>query len=162
MKKERATATIQTFSKKIVLNDIEAALTYTDLIEKYGSEKKDTFLLATSKVLLSEYHWRKGEYTKGIERALEAVALSETDARFQSVQAQALMTVGSIQFFSGNSLKAIEYYKDAADVFLSDSNTGAYISVTSNIGAVYADYGDKQKMTLLWIVPYSTSTRSSS
>ncbi len=143
--KERYTAVVQTFGQKIVLNDIEAALDYTDQFEAIGNQMQDTFLLATTKVLRSEYHWRKGEYTPGIERALEAVELAETDVRFNSVLAQALMTVGSIQFFSGNSLKAIDYYKQASEVFSNESNIQAYISVIANIGAVYADYGDKQK-----------------
>lgn len=142
---ERSKAVIQTFAQKIVLNDVEAALDYTNQIDEYAVSNKDTFLLATTQVLFSEYHWRKGEYPEGIERALQSAALAETDQRFQSVQAQALMTVGSIQFFSGNSLKAIDYYKQAAEVFKNQEGPQSYISVISNIGAVYADYGDKNQ-----------------
>ncbi len=142
--KERSTAFIETFSRAVIV-DLEAANTFANTINEYAFEKKDTFLLASAEVLFAEYHWRKSEYQKGIERALAAIALAETDKRFQTIEGQALLTVGSIQFFSGNSLKAIEYYKEAAEVFDADGNIQAYISVVNNIGAVYADYGDKEE-----------------
>ncbi|MEP5612257.1 MAG: LuxR C-terminal-related transcriptional regulator [Cyclobacteriaceae bacterium] len=143
--RERSTAFTSTFSKNIVLKDIEAALEFTDHIRKYAEIEKDTILLAGAEILHSEYHWRKGEYQQGIERALSGVELASTNNKFQNVQAQGLMTVGSIQFFSGNSLKAVDYYKQAAELFKQVGERQAYISVTSNIGAVYADYGDREK-----------------
>lgn len=142
---ERSRAFTSTFSKKIVLKDIEAALEFVDQIRSYALAKKDTILIAGSHVLHSEYHWRKGEYQKGIERALEGVSLASKSPRFHNVKAQGLMTVGSIQFFSGNSLKAVEYYKQAATLFLKLGERQAYVSTTSNIGAVYAHHGDMEK-----------------
>lgn len=142
--KERSTAFIKVFSTKYVLNDIDKARTFTEKIEEYALEKQDTILLIGAKVLYSECHWRKGEYQKGIELALKSIALAETNKRFQNEKAQGLLTVGSINFFSGNSEKAIEYYKLASVVFKKNDNHHAYISAISNIGGVYADLGEKE------------------
>ncbi len=141
---DRSTTFIQTFSKSVIV-DIQVTHDFVEAINDYALSQNDTILMSSSEVLFSEIHWRNGEYEEATIHALSAVDLAGSTQRFLSVKAQGLMTLGSIQFFVGDAIKAVDYYNEAAAVFEAEGNIQAYVSVMSNIGAVYADYGDREK-----------------
>jgi DNA-binding CsgD family transcriptional regulator len=138
LEEKRGTAFIK-FISPFMQKDIDLARDLVNHIDDYAKEKYDTILLISARALMAEYHWRKSEYEKGIELALESVELAASNPKFENELAKGFQTAGTIHLYLNNTDEALNYYSKAMKYFKRQENFTSLVSVYNNTGVVYMD-----------------------
>lgn len=136
--KSRGRAFISATSQ-IMQSNVEDAKEFVSIISDFGESEKDTLLLINARALMAEYHWRKGDYKKGVELAQQSIELASQDERFEYELAKGYQTAGTIHLYLENAKEALAYYRKASPLYRSQGQIVSLASVLNNSGVVYMD-----------------------
>lgn len=136
--KDRSTAFVE-INITVMREDVEQALNFVNTIESYAVEAKDTVLLITANALRAEYHWRKSAYKIALEHAITSINLASSNIRFQAERAKGLQTAGTIHLYLYNTEEALDYYKQAIEIFKASDQLTSVASIYNNTGVIYMD-----------------------
>ncbi len=144
MKESDKSAAFINTNSKFIQGDVEASLSFIAKIETYALQASDTILLINSQLLTAEYYWRKGDYRKAIEFALEAVEYASGNERFKEEEGRGYQTAGTIHLYLLNADEALNYYREAIKIYQKTNQFTSLAGTLNNTGVVYMDAADEE------------------
>lgn len=141
---DRGKAFFETNSQ-FIRKDVEASLSFIARVEEYAQKVNDTILLINVQTLTAEYYWRKSEYQKGIEYALQSIKLSSTHSRFRSEMARGFQTAGTVHLYLYNTDQVLNYYGQAAEIYRETGQLTSLASILNNTGVAYMGAAEVQE-----------------